>query len=131
MTLRFGLLGTVEVWLDGAALPVPSGRTRLALAVLLLAAGRFATTDRLIDALWDDPPQHAKARLHNIIRDLRRHLGPDAIRTRSPGYELAGHELDLDQFRELVADAVRARAIGDHAGAHTRLDEALALWRGP
>jgi hypothetical protein len=60
MTSRFGVLGTVEVWRDGEALPVPSGRTRLALAVLRLAPGRFATTDRLIDVLWQDPPRHAK-----------------------------------------------------------------------
>ncbi|HEY0447829.1 AfsR/SARP family transcriptional regulator [Actinophytocola sp.] len=131
MTVRFGVLGTVEVWRDGTPLAVPSGRTRLALAMMLLNTGRFTSTDRLIDGLWHDPPQHAKARLHNIIRDLRQRLGADAIVTRSPGYELAEHALDLAEFRRLVTHAAQLRASGDHAAAHTLLDSALALWRGP
>ncbi|WP_291414797.1 hypothetical protein [Actinophytocola sp.] len=78
MTLRFGVLGAIEVWRDGTPLPVPSGRTRRTLAMMLLT-GRFTSTDRLIDGLWHDPPQHAKARLHNIIRDLRKRLGAGAM----------------------------------------------------
>jgi DNA-binding SARP family transcriptional activator len=134
----FGLLGPVEVRQDGQHRPVGGGRERLVLALLLLGAGRPTSASRLIDALWDEPPQSAKAQLHNMISRLRRSVDAgrdDLIVTSTTGYELRlgsdfQDSLDLFTFRELVADGTRARAAGDGGRAVELLGRALSLWRG-
>jgi DNA-binding SARP family transcriptional activator len=134
--VEFGVLGPVAAWDDGQPVPVGSGRQRFVLATLLLNADRLTTTDRLVDALWDDPPSTARAQLHNLISNVRRRLraaGDGLIVTRSTGYELrlGEHGLDLARFRDLVARGRRAGSGGDHERAAGLFAEALALWRGP
>jgi DNA-binding SARP family transcriptional activator len=138
--VEFGLLGPVVARHNGTAVPAGSGRERFVLATLLLNAGRLTTLDRLVDALWDDPPSTARAQLHNVISNVRRRLrayddaaGDDLIITRATGYELrlGGHELDVLRFRELVVAGRRAAGAGDPAEAADLLTGALALWRGP
>ncbi|MDQ3787504.1 MAG: AfsR/SARP family transcriptional regulator, partial [Actinomycetota bacterium] len=130
------MLGPVAVWDDGQQIAIGSGRQRFVLAMLLLNAGRLTSTDRLVDALWDDPPSTARAQLHNVISNLRRRLraaGGSLIVTRPTGYELhlGGHGLDLVRFRELVGQGRQAGSGGDHARAAGLFADALALWRGP
>ncbi len=138
--MEFGLLGPVVARHNGTAVPAGSGRERFVLATLLLNAGRLTTLDRLVDALWDDPPSTARAQLHNVISSVRRRLraydsatGDDLIVTRATGYELhlGHHELDVLRFRELVAAGRQRLAAGDPAEAADLLAAALALWRGP
>jgi DNA-binding SARP family transcriptional activator len=138
--VEFGLLGPVVARHNGTAVPAGSGRERFVLATLLLNAGRLTTLDRLVDALWDDPPSTARAQLHNVISNVRRRLrvyddaaGDDLIITRATGYELrlGHHELDVLRFRELVAAGRRAAGAGDPAEAADLFSGALALWRGP
>lgn len=134
--MEFGVLGPVAVWDDGPPILVGSGRQRFVLATLLLNAGRLTTTDRLVDALWDDPPTTARAQLHNLISNVRRRLraaGDGLIVTRPTGYELhlGEHGLDLVRFRDLVANGRQAGSGGDHERAAGLFAEALALWRGP
>ena len=130
------MLGPVVAWDDGHPVPVGSGRQRFVLATLLLNAGRLTTTDRLVDALWDDPPSTARAQLHNLISNVRRRLraaGDGLIVTSPAGYELrlGDHGLDLVRFRDLVAHGRLAGSGGDHARAAALFADALALWRGP
>ncbi len=133
--MRFGVLGPVEVWQDGRAVPVGSARERFVLASLLLDAGRLTSAERLVDALWTEPPRTAKAQLHNVISKLRRRLRADGglIEFRSTGYllDLGPHEFDLSEFRELGAMGRAAADQGDHATAARLFTDALALWRGP
>jgi DNA-binding SARP family transcriptional activator len=138
--VEFGLLGPVVARHNGTAVPAGSGRERFVLATLLLNAGRLTSLDRLVDALWDDPPSTARAQLHNLISNVRRRLraydsaaGDELIQTRPTGYELrlGHHELDVLRFRELVAAGRDAMAAGDPARAADELAAALALWRGP
>jgi DNA-binding SARP family transcriptional activator len=131
--MYFSLLGPVEVWHDGRLLPVGSARERFVLATMLLNAGKLTTVSRLVDALWEEPPRSAKAQLHNIISNLRRRLVDDVIVTRATGYELhlGAHELDVNEFRRLVASGRAASASGDHELAAGLLNKALSLWRGP
>lgn len=134
--MEFGLLGPVVARHNGTAVPAGSGRERFVLATLLLNAGRLTSLDRLVDALWDDPPSTARAQLHNVISSVRRRLrdaGDDLIVTRATGYELrlGHHELDVSRFRELVARGRQAMAAGDPVRAASLLADALALWRGP
>ena len=134
--MEFGLLGPVVARHNGTAVPAGSGRERFVLATLLLNAERLTSLDRLVDALWGDPPSTARAQLHNMISNVRRRLreaGDDLIITRATGYELhlGHHELDVLRFRELIAEGRQAMAAGDPARAEGLLADALALWRGP
>lgn len=130
------MLGPVVVRRDGQTLTVGSGRERFVLATLLLNAGRLTTVDRLLDALWPDPPNTARAQLHNMISNVRRRLRPsdgDLIVTRPEGYvlRLGTHRLDLLEFRELTERGRLAGSAGNHERAADLFAEALALWRGP
>lgn len=130
------MLGPVVAADDGRPVAVGSGRHRFVLATMLMGAGRLTTTDRLVDALWDDPPATARPQLHNLISGLRRKLaaaGDGLIVTRATGYELhlEGHTFDLVTFRELVARGRKAGASGGHERAAALFADALALWRGP
>lgn len=133
------LLGPVEVLgRDGAVRPV-GPKERCLLAVLAVHRGEVVAEDRLVDALWQgDPPRTAAKTLQNYVLHLRRALdgGGVAIRTRAPGYLLDAPDTDApDTDAALAEEGIgagrRALARGDHAGALTALDGALALWRGP
>src|SRR5437868_10282811 len=118
--MEFKILGPLEV-ADGAQ-PVSfaGAKHRALLAMLLLHSNQVVSTERLIDALWDDePPQTARKTLQVYISQLRKTLGKDRVETRAPGYvvRVAEDELDLTRFQRLVEDG--------------RLDDALILWRGP
>ena len=118
----FRILGPLEVRHGDVLVPIPAGRARLLLAVLLLNANRPVTADELVDRLWHGEvpnPDRAKATLHMVVRRLRQALGEaNVVRTTTNGYlaEVAPGALDLDRFRESVAGG--------------RFAEALALWRG-
>jgi DNA-binding SARP family transcriptional activator len=133
--MEFGVLGTVEVWVDGRPAAAMHARQRAVLAVLLLDLGRAVPLDVLIDRVWgEEPPRSARniaygylARLKTLIAD-----GDDpgvSLSRRPGGYLLQAQpeQIDLARFRRLVADA----AAGDDERAATALGEAVALWRGP
>ncbi|MFD1150710.1 AfsR/SARP family transcriptional regulator [Saccharothrix hoggarensis] len=120
--IRFNVLGPLEVWHGGRRVPVPAGRARLLLAVLLLRANQPVSADELVDRLWDGEapnPDRAKATLQMVVRRLRQALGEaNVVRTTTGGYlaDLPPGALDLREFRDLVAEG--------------RFAEALELWRG-
>lgn len=130
------MLGPVQVLTDGGdQVPLGSGRERLVLAMLVLGADRLVPTERLIDVLWTEPPPTAKQQLQNLIAGLRRRLAihdRDLVATRPFGYQLrmGRHQLDIVEFRRLVADARGRAEADDPDGAADTLDRALGLWRG-
>ena len=131
-TWGYGLLGPVEVRVDGRARPLPGARQRLLLALLLVNANRLVPTARVIDELWGaDLPADPRAALRTQVSRLRRALGPasEDLATLEGGYRLAvPHDrLDVSRFEDVLAEA--ARASGETA--LRLLDEALALSRGP
>src|SRR5206468_1062927 len=84
---EFRLLGPLEVRSDGEPLQLGGPKERALLALLLIDAGRAVSTDRLIDALWGErPPATAQTSLQNFVSQLRKHLGPDLVITKPPGY---------------------------------------------
>jgi predicted ATPase/DNA-binding SARP family transcriptional activator len=122
---------------DGVLLPIGGPKPRALLVELLLHAGTVVPVDRLADAVWPDtPPPDAAAALRPYVSRLRAVLPPMAgtarLRYRARGYELAvaPDELDAQMFARLVTEARDATAAGDHGRALSRLDTALALWRG-
>ncbi|MFL5894283.1 MAG: ABC transporter substrate-binding protein [Thermoleophilaceae bacterium] len=138
--MDFRILGPLQVLDDdGRELTVAGAKQRGLLAILLLHANEVVSSDRLIDALWgEEPPATAAKALQVHVSRLRRALDDGAagsssvLSTEPAGYLLRvppGH-LDLDRFEEAVATATRALADGAPGEAATRLDEALAMWRG-
>ena len=53
---EFSLLGPLEVRSNGRALDLGGQKQRALLALLLLEANRVVSSDRLIDALWEEEP---------------------------------------------------------------------------
>jgi DNA-binding SARP family transcriptional activator len=135
--VEFRILGPLEV-LDGdRPVPLPRGRGRALLALLVLNAGKVVLADRLIDDLWGEiAPSTARTALQGLVFDLRKRLEPSrrrgelaaVLRTAPPGYVLAVEPtcVDANRFRRLVEEA---RA-GEAAERAAKLREALDLWRG-
>jgi DNA-binding SARP family transcriptional activator len=118
--VEVGLLGPLQVIVDGAEVPLKAAKVRALLAFLLVYRGQVVSVDRIADALWDgEPPASAVNLVHGYVRDLRRVVGAARVLTVPGGYRLdaAGCLVDADRFAELAA------------AGHYR--EALAQWRGP
>jgi DNA-binding SARP family transcriptional activator/tetratricopeptide (TPR) repeat protein len=101
------------------ALDLGGHKQRALLALLSLEANRVVSSDRLIDALWDQhPTPTAQKALQVYVSGLRKLLGKERVQTKPPGYVLRVEpdEFDLARFRRFQAEG--------------RLQEALALWRG-
>jgi DNA-binding SARP family transcriptional activator len=89
MGLDFRILGPLEVTADGQQLAL-GGKQRALLAVFLLHANEVVSSERLIDALWDDrPPDTAQAALQVYVSQMRKILGQDRIETRAPAMRSA------------------------------------------
>jgi len=134
--LEFCLLGPMVVRGGGVALPVPRGRQRAVLAVLLLNAGRVVSVDEIAETLWGPASlPSASATVRNYVKRLRRVLG-DAdqtrIVTRAPGYVIRVDpgELDVARFEVLLEDARKTARGGSWDAAADQARAALGLWRG-
>ncbi len=124
-----GVLGPLEVQLDGRPVAVGGGRLRALLACLALEAGRPVSTGRLVDALWEeDLPADQVHALQSLVSRLRRALGNGSLVAPAPGGYRLDVEVDADHFERLVADA---RSSADPERKGELLREGLALWRGP
>lgn len=137
--MRFGVLGTVEVWQGNDRLDVGTPRNRAVLARLLLSPGRVIPVDQLMDDLWEGcPPPQALSSLRTFICRLRRVVEPadqepgrpSVLITEPRGYVLRVDEAALDsaRFERLLQ---QARAAADPRTVLGLVDEALGLWRGP
>src|SRR4051812_12321118 len=118
--MEFRILGPLDVVEGKQVVGLPAAKHRTLLAMLLLNANEVVSTERLIEALWEDePPPRAQKTLQVYVSQLRKTLGKDRVETRAPGYlvRVRDDELDLARF-ERLADEGRPR-------------EALQLWRGP
>jgi DNA-binding SARP family transcriptional activator/Tfp pilus assembly protein PilF len=131
-----GVLGSLLVTGEGAAIAVPSDKQRILLAALLLRPNRPVSFDALAEALWDtDPPPSAAVTIRNHVKRLRKTLGPVAgprIVTRQPGYlmEVGAEECDLSEFSRCYRLGLEAARAGEWRRAADTLGEALSYWRG-
>src|SRR5687767_451991 len=127
--LEFRVLGRFEVLRGGHRIEVGVGKQRALLAVLMLRMGEVVSTDRLIDALWEDhAPASAANSVHVYVSRLRRALGPDRLETLSHGYRLAleHDELDLLLFERQLGEGRDLLAADEPAQAADVLRAALA-----
>ena len=118
--MEFRILGPLEVLDDGRQVDLGGPKQRALLAILLLHANEVVSTDRLMDALWEDEaPETSRKALQVYVSQLRKVLGKERLHTRAPGYRVRVEpdELDLARFQSLVASG--------------RPEDALSLWRGP
>ena len=118
--MEFAILGPLEVREDGRILELGGLKQRALLALLLLEANKVVSSERLIDALWEEaPPETAQKALQVHVSQLRKVLGKERVQTKSPGYLLR-----LDGLDEL--DTIRFGRLADEG----KPDQALALCRG-
>lgn len=133
--VEFGILGPVEVRVDGRLLPVDGAKQRTVLAALLLSGGRVVSDDRLSELLWGrNPPVTMTAQLYTHISRLRKRCAPWLhLARRGPGYTMdhSGARFDWEDFQRLAEQGRGELADGRYADAAERLQSALALWRGP
>jgi DNA-binding SARP family transcriptional activator len=118
--MEFRILGPLEVVEGERTVDMAGAKHRALLAMLLLHANEVVSSERLIDALWEDePPETARKALQVYVSQLRKTLGKDRVQTKAPGYLLRVQEgeLDLARFQRLAEEG--------------RPREALRLWRGP
>ena len=126
--MHYRVLGSLEVLDDsGRRLPLGGTRQQTVLGSLLLRAGRTVPLERLVDELWDTPPQTASKTVQVYVSRLRRLLTPGAIESRSGGYALLlkGNPLDLAQFEELTDEGRAALSTADWERAAGLLRDAL------
>jgi DNA-binding SARP family transcriptional activator/tetratricopeptide (TPR) repeat protein len=133
MGVEFGLLGDVEVRVDGHLVDVGHVRQRCVLVVLLVEANRTVSVDQLVDRVWGDrAPQRARETLYNYLSRLRHALGSitevDIVR-QPGGYVLTVDPMavDVHRFHHLVS---LARAVDDEGRMLVLFEQALGLWRG-
>ena len=138
--LDFCILGPLEVFDDGRAVPLGRAKQRALLGLLLLHPNETLSTDRLIDELWGErPPASAGNALHARVSRLRRALAghngsasAELVVTREHGYELRldPERLDSHRFERLVAEGRSELVAGRPARAASAFERALLLWRG-
>ncbi len=134
--MEFCLLGPLVVRSGETVLPIPQGKQRAVLAVLLVRAGQVVPASELAELIWDGaPPRSARVTLQNYVKRLRQALGESGqarIKTRDAGYliEARPGELDLLRFATLCDMGRAAAAKDEWDRAALQLRAALALWRG-
>ncbi|KAA0913989.1 SAV_2336 N-terminal domain-related protein, partial [Streptomyces apricus] len=130
---RYRLLGPVSVQRNGLPQPAHSPEEQALLCMLLLRNGRPVPFGELTEGLWGNrPPRHPERLLATYASALRRTLGPGLLATTAYGYALhAGpRAVDLEQCKELVAEAEARREDGSPTAARDAVQGALDLWYG-
>jgi DNA-binding SARP family transcriptional activator/tetratricopeptide (TPR) repeat protein len=139
--MRIQVLGPVRGWQDAAEIDLGTTGQRTVLGLLVLAEGQPMSIAELVDAMWPQrPPSTATNVVQTHVSRLRRILEPDrsprtpslVLPWTSGGYalHLAADQVDLAQFRRLIASARQSRAAGDLRATADLLGQALRLWQG-
>ncbi|MEA3184766.1 MAG: hypothetical protein QOJ74_1243, partial [Ilumatobacteraceae bacterium] len=124
------MLGPLDVVADDGELQLVGGpKQRTVLAVLIAAAGRAVSVDRLLQAMYgEDAAPNNRATMHTYVSNLRRTLG-DVVVRQGDGYVLrsTGSTTDALEFEDAYRAATALVAPDEMAGA---LRAALLMWRG-
>jgi predicted ATPase/DNA-binding SARP family transcriptional activator len=125
--LMIRLFGAMEVQRQGRPLPPLRARAgRWLLALLALYHDRDVERDALAALLWPDSSEDQAAyNLRRNLTDLRRTLGAEAARLRSPTFrtlrlDLTDADVDLIAFDDAIA-----------RGSATDFERVVVLYRGP
>jgi DNA-binding SARP family transcriptional activator/tetratricopeptide (TPR) repeat protein len=135
-TVRFRVLGPMEVEVDGETVPVPGGRRHAVLAALLVAGPGGLSQTALAEMFEADEPDTGESTVRSWAARVRAWLGTVdptlTVEHRAEGYVLdrGAARVDADEFTTCVAQAREAMATGDHRVAAAAAASGLALWRG-
>ena len=136
--MGFLVLGPLAVQDDrGQPLGVQGVRARALLALLLLNANRFVSSDQLEHELWDGaPPAGARSTVQahaSRLRALLRSMNGSATLSGGAGcYQLRVDRDEIDAHRFEVHASRGREALDDHPqAAALLLGRALDEWRGP
>ena len=137
MQVEIGVLGELQMTIDGVELTPRAPKERALLALLAVNRERLVTVDRLLEQLWPElPPDRGRHVLQVRIAEIRKLLaraGAAALlESSSAGYRLriGAESLDAERFAELVEAARACQLAADTLGAAGTLRHALGLWRG-
>jgi DNA-binding SARP family transcriptional activator len=139
--LCFKALGPLTAWRGQKQLDLGPPRQRAVLGLLAVNPGTLVPREALIDALWkEEIPATATNLVQTYVARLRRTLEPRRqfrdrgghLASVGTGYRLqvTKEELDVLAFRDLIAKADVACAVGDAAVACKLYDEALGMYDG-
>ncbi len=128
--MRYRVLGPLDVVADDGQVQFVGGpKQRIVLAVLVAAAGRAVSVDRLLQAMYgEDAAPNNRATMHTYVSNLRRALG-DVVVRQGDGYVLQsiGSTTDAVEFEDAYRAATALVAPDEVAGG---LRDALLMWRG-
>src|SRR4051794_17790063 len=131
--MDFRILGSLDVARNEQSLPLPRGKERCLLALLVIHRGEVISSERLIDELWGEtPPASAHKSIHVYVSHLRKALADGILVTQGHGYQLRidPDQVDAHRFERLADGGRDALAAGRPGEAAELLREALGLWRG-
>ncbi|QLY32638.1 BTAD domain-containing putative transcriptional regulator [Nocardia huaxiensis] len=137
---QLGVLGPVQLTIDGVEQPLGGPKQRAVLAYLTIHANRPVSVDALATAVWEEnQPPDVRVSLHAIVSNLRKPLRDGGIDARNTlqhmgtGYRIVVDDsaCDVFRFRARRENGLRALAAGRFAAASSALSDALAQWRGP
>lgn len=140
-SVRFAVLGPLEVRKDGVPCAPAPPRQRQMLALLLMRPGCLVHADSIAHEVWpDEPPGDMRTAVQMLAFQLRRYAeeagladaGRRLVAVRPSGYVLRvdpGH-VDLTVFRSLVRQGQEAFRAGQPERAGTLLRSGLDLWTG-
>jgi DNA-binding SARP family transcriptional activator len=131
------VLGALSVTIQERNVELRSARSRKLLALLTVHHNNIVPFDRIVGALWEDPPATVRQQVYTVISALRRVLakaeGAAVIDSVGIGYRLSvdSDAIDLARFQSAVNAAFEAEAAASYALAIDLLQRALREWRGP
>ena len=134
--MQFGVLGPVQVSGPAGVIDIGGARQRRLLAALLLHAGEVASTDRVLDIVFDGvPPTGASTTIRSYIARLRKALtdadptADELIETAQGGYRLRidTDTIDATRFEASIETARRQLGERDPIGAAATLRQGLAM----
>jgi len=115
--LNFGVLGPLQLSVEGTPVPLGAPKQRAVLAMLVINRNRPVGVESLINAVWDESPvPAARASIHSYVSNLRRLLGnagidtPTVLPSAPPGYRLNVADADCDLGRFTVEKTAGFRA---------------------
>ncbi|MCE7010409.1 tetratricopeptide repeat protein [Kibdelosporangium philippinense] len=135
-TVRFRVLGTVSMEVDGTPVALGGAKPRALLAALLVHPERMVDTSALIDVVWGTkPPSSARGMIQSYVSTLRRAIraagAPDVLRGDGSGYWISVKSgVDLTEFENAVENARDMLTYNRPKQAAAHLRGALELWRG-
>jgi DNA-binding SARP family transcriptional activator len=128
-TLNLRLLGELQVFRDGARVPLPRSKKTRALLAYLVVTGRQQRRDRLCSMLWDvaDDPRGALrwslSKLRKLVDDEG---GKRIVADREVvSFDVAGADVDLAALRGAIKAGLEGVALADLEALAERVDGEL------